>query len=74
MSSTSIASQEDSAVGDIQVGGNVAGDIIVGNHNLKVNISYRAIIDNAPNESLIKRLVRRLKKRADAGQINRERL
>ncbi len=71
MSSTTIDSQEDAAT-NVQIGGNVAGDIIVGNNNLKVNTNYGTIIDYAPHESLIKRLLRRMKKHADARQINRE--
>jgi hypothetical protein len=55
MSSTVMAPPEGAAVTNIQVGGNVTGDIIVGNYNLKVNTNYGTIINNAPHEPLIRR-------------------
>jgi hypothetical protein len=55
MSTTVSAAQGGAAVGSIQVGGNVNGDIIVGNHNFKVNTNYGTIVYNAPGGPVIKR-------------------
>ncbi len=42
--SSAVASEGGVAVGSITVGGNVEGDIIVGNNNFKVNTNYGTII------------------------------
>jgi hypothetical protein len=55
MSTTVSATQGGVAVGSIQVGGNVHGDIIIGHHNFKVNTNYGTIVYNAPTEPVIKR-------------------
>src|SRR5512143_1714040 len=55
MSTTVTATQGSVAVGSIQVGGDVNGDIIIGNHNFKVNTNYGTIVYNAPAEPVIKR-------------------
>jgi Tol biopolymer transport system component len=55
MSTTVSATQGSVAVGSIQVGGDVNGDIIIGNHNFKVNTNYGTIVYNAPAEPAIKR-------------------
>ncbi len=39
----------------ITVAGNVAGDIIVGNYNFKVNTNYGTIVYHAPKEPVVKR-------------------
>ncbi len=43
------------ALGSITVAGNVAGDIIAGNYNFKVNTNYGTIVYNAPKEPVVKR-------------------
>jgi Tol biopolymer transport system component len=55
MSTTATATQGSVAVGSIQVGGDVNGDIIIGNHNFKVNTNYGTIVYNASSEPVIKR-------------------
>src|SRR5512143_4347962 len=55
MSTTVTATQGSVAVGSIQVGGDVNGDIIIGHHNFKVNTNYGTIINEAPHEPVIKR-------------------
>src|SRR5512136_834978 len=56
MSTATVSATEGSvAVGSIQVGGDVNGDIIIGNHNFKVNTNYGTIVYNAPAEPVIKR-------------------
>src|SRR5512143_2466550 len=55
MSTTVTATQGSVAVGSIQVGGDVNGDIIIGNHNFKVNTNYGTIVYNAPAGPVIKR-------------------
>src|SRR5512143_813293 len=55
MSTTVTATQGSVAVGSIQVGGDVNGDIIIGNHNFKVNTNYGTLVYNAAAEPVIQR-------------------